>query len=110
VSAVRNLNLLVRFACELAAVAAVVWWGWPWTGLVGGAAVVILWAAFVAPRAPRRLPDPQRILIELAIFAGATAGYWQVGQHALAILFAAAALITAALTRVWPEVPRGISA
>ena len=64
----------VRFACEIAAVVAVVWWGWPVLGIVAGAIVILLWAAWVAPKAKRRLTDPARFVLELVIFGAATGG------------------------------------
>jgi hypothetical protein len=92
----------VRFACEIAAVVAVVWWGWPVLGIVLGIAVIAVWGAWVAPKAKRRPPDPLRLLVELAIFALATVAFAEVGQTALAIVFAAAATTTASLSRRYP--------
>lgn len=89
------LVLTVRFLCELAAVAALAWWGWPAAGIAGGAAVVVLWGAFVAPRARRRLPDPGRLALELAIFGGATAGFAAVAGPVAAAVFGVAAVVTA---------------
>jgi hypothetical protein len=99
---VSGVNLAVRFACEVAAVAAV-WWGWPILGIVLGALVVVLWGAFVAPKAARRLRDPLRLACELVLFAAATAAYVAVGQTVVAVVFAVASLVTACLVRVWPE-------
>ena len=92
----------VRFGCEIAAVVAVVWWGWPWLGLLLGVAVIAVWGAWVAPKAQRRLPDPYRLVLELAIFALATVAFVEVGQTTIAIVFAIAALITAGLSRRFP--------
>jgi hypothetical protein len=92
---VTAVALALRFACELAAVAAVAWWGWPWLGLVAAAVVVGLWGAFVAPKAARRLRDPARLLLELAIFAAATASLVAVGHVVIAIVFAVLAVATA---------------
>jgi hypothetical protein len=92
----------VRFACEIAAVVAVVWWGWPLLGILLGAAVIAVWGAWVAPKAKRRLPDPVRLVTELGIFALATLAYFEVGQSALAVGFAIAALATAGLSRRVP--------
>ncbi|MGZ4338911.1 MAG: DUF2568 domain-containing protein [Gaiellaceae bacterium] len=96
-------NLTVRFACEVGAVSAIVWWGWPLLGITLGAAVIAFWGAFVAPKALRRLRDPLRLACELVIFAGATAAFVGVGQSVVAIVFAAAVAVTACLVRVWPE-------
>jgi predicted histidine transporter YuiF (NhaC family) len=92
----------VRFACEIAAVVAVVWWGWPVLGLLLGIAVVVVWGAWVAPKARRRLPDPMRLLVELGIFALAAVAFAEVGQTAVAIVFAAASVLTAGLSRRIP--------
>src|SRR6476620_6675314 len=73
----RALNLGARFLLELCAVAAAAEWGWhtggggaagALLGLVGGGLVVGVWGAVIAARAKRRLPDPQRLVIELMIF------------------------------------------
>lgn len=87
--------LTLRFACELAAVAAVAWWGWPWLGLVAAAVVIGLWGAFIAPKAARRLPDPPRLLLELVIFAAAATALVSVGHGVIAVVFAVAAVATA---------------
>jgi hypothetical protein len=95
--------LAVRFACEVAAVVAIVWWGWTLAGIGAGIVVVVVWGFFIAPRARNRLPDPYRLGAALVIFGFATAGFWEVGQHALAVVFAVAAVATALLDRAWPE-------
>jgi hypothetical protein len=92
----------VRFACEIAAVVAVVWWGWPVLGIVLGLAVIAAWGLWAAPKSARRLPDPARLLVELVIFALATVAFAEVGQTVLAIVFAVAAVVTAGLSRRFP--------
>jgi hypothetical protein len=92
----------VRFACEIAAVVALVWWGWVWLGILLGASTIAVWGAWVAPKAQRRLPDPYRLVLELAIFALATIAFVNVGQTTLAIVFAVAAVATAGLSRRFP--------
>lgn len=92
----------VRFVCEIAAVVAVVWWGWPIWGVVAGAIVIAVWGAWVAPKARRRLPDPPRLLVELVIFALATVAFAEVGRSVAAVVFAAASLATAGLSRRVP--------
>jgi len=54
----RTLNLIVRFGCELAALVAFVWWGWPLVGWLVALAVAVMWGLVVAPKATHRLPDP----------------------------------------------------
>ena len=97
------VNLTVRFACEVALVVALVWWGWPLLGIALGAAAIAVWAAWIAPKARRRLADPLRLGLELVLFAAATAAFWAVGQHTVAVVFAVLAVGTALLVRRWPE-------
>ena len=92
----------VRFACEIAAVVAVVWWGWPVLGIAAGIVVIALWGLWVAPKSQRRLPDPARIVLELLIFGAATAAFAAVGQTVVAIVFAVAAVGSAGLSRRFP--------
>jgi hypothetical protein len=96
-------SLTVRFLCEIAAIVAFVWWGWPVIGIVVGAGVIAFWWIFVAPKAKRRLSDPIRLISELAIFACATAAFFDVGQDAIAVVFAVLAGVSALLVRRWPE-------
>ena len=93
---------VVRFGCEIAAVVAIVWWGWPVLGLLLGIAVIAVWGAWVAPKAPRRLADPLRMVVELVIFALATVAFVEVGQTVVAVVFASAATVTAGLSRPFP--------
>ena len=92
----------VRFGCEIAAVVAVVWWGWPVLGVVAGTVVIILWGVWVAPKAKRRLTDPARFVLELVIFGAAAAAFAALGQTVLAVVFAVAAVVSAALSRRYP--------
>jgi hypothetical protein len=103
-------NLVLRFVCELAALIALAWWGFSLgsvvgvlVGLVVALAAAGLWGAFIAPRAPRRLADPARFAVELVVFGAATAALVALDHVLLAVVFAVAAIVTAALTRVWPE-------
>jgi uncharacterized membrane protein YfcA len=93
----------LRFACELTALAAFVWWGWPLLGVAIAVAVAVFWGAFIGPKSARRLPDPWRFGSELVIFAGATAAFLAVDQPVLAVVFAVVAVVTAAVVRRWPE-------
>jgi hypothetical protein len=97
------VNLTVRFVCELALIAAVVWWGWPILGIVLGMAVIAVWALWIAPKSGRRLRDPLRLALELVLFACGTAAFWAAGGAGIAIGFLIVSVTTAVLVRRWPE-------
>ena len=99
----RTLNLIVRFGCELAALVAFVWWGWPLVGWLVALAVAVMWGLVVAPKATHRLPDPSRLLVELVIFASAIVAFYEAGSQILAEVFGVLAVVSAVLVRVWPE-------
>jgi len=106
---VRATVLGVRFVCEIATIVALVWWGWVFAGIGAGITAAVIWGLFIGPRSWNRLPDPYRLIAELIIFGFGTAGFWEVGQEALAIVYAVAAVVTALLVRRWPEpVPAGL--
>ena len=99
----RTLNLIVRFGCEIAALVAFVWWGWPLFGWVVAVVVAVMWGLVVAPKATHRLPDPSRLLVELVIFASAIVAFYEAGSQILAEVFGVLAMVSAVLVRVWPE-------
>ena len=68
-------------------------------GIVLGVIVIVLWGAFVAPKATQRLPDPARLALELVLFAGGTAAFAATAGTVAAILFGIAAVGSALLTR-----------
>ncbi len=107
----RQANLALKFALELAAFAAFAWWG---ATVAGGAVAVllavalplaaaVLWGMFAAPRARRRLPLAARAPFELGVFALAAlafAGAWSVTA---AVVFACVAAVNAVLLTVWAQ-------
>ena len=97
------VNLAVRFLCEIAAIVALVWWGWPVYGILAALGVILVWYAFIGPKSRQRLPDPYRMILELLIFAAATIGFYEVAGTVLAAVFAVLAVVSAVLVRIWPE-------
>lgn len=93
------LVLTLRFACELAALGALGWWG----RREGGIALAIvlpvlaatLWGVAIAPRAKRRLRDPWRFVAESIVWAGAIAALVLLDRVELAIGFGVIAFATA---------------
>ena len=95
----------LRFLCEMAALAAVAYWGQQAAGGVAGialaavavAAVAVVWGVFLAPR--RRLETclATRLVIELAVWVAAAAALWSAGQPTLAVVLFVVAVVTGAI-------------
>ncbi|MGZ4602089.1 MAG: YrdB family protein [Kineosporiaceae bacterium] len=75
--------LAVRFATEVGLVAAAAWAAAAHTrnvlaaitlGIAAAVVVAAVWGVWIAPASRRRLPDPARLMLELALFATAVAG------------------------------------
>lgn len=107
----KQLNLVVKFLLELAALAAFGLWGasiasgvWAVLLAIGLPVVVaILWGRFAAPRARRRLPLRLRAAFELGVFALAALALWQAASPALGAAFAVIAVVNAALLSVFHQ-------
>jgi hypothetical protein len=98
--------LTVAFLAELAALVALAAWGWSSadsTGLrvalavAAPAVAAVLWAVFAAPRAPVRVPA-LTVLVKVAVFGAAVLALVATGHPVLAILLAAAALLSSLLS------------
>jgi hypothetical protein len=108
---VKQLNLALKFLLELGALAAVAVWGVSagdgLTSIVYGVAaplvVAVLWGAFAAPRARRRLPLRFRVPFELGVFALAAAALWAAASPVWAAAFACVVLLNALLLTVFDQ-------
>jgi len=96
----RGFHLLLRFALELCALAALAYAGWQTTGnfwlrlLVATAlplAAALVWGQWVAPNARRPVADPLRLVPEWLVFGGATVALAVTGHPVLAAALAVAA-------------------
>lgn len=104
---------VIRFTLELATIAAVAHWGWVtgrgvWRGVLAVVAVAVpfvVWGTWVAPRTPRRLDDPARMIVEAAVFACGTAALLATHHPLLAVLLAVCAAISMAITRAREVTP-----
>jgi len=99
------LNLALRFILEMAALVAMAWWGW--AAHTGGARwlwaialpllAAVVWGVFRVPNDPRdapvAVPGPARLLIEAAVFGGATWCLYAAGRASLAWLFGGIVLL-----------------
>jgi Protein of unknown function (DUF2568) len=97
----KAVNDGVRFVVELCALAAIAYWGWRTGGstatkllmAVGGVVLVaVVWGIFRSESdAVVEVPAAVRIIIEVTVFAAATAALAAVGRVGLAIAFAVVA-------------------
>lgn len=108
----RSLNLVFRFVLELVVLVALFLWGVSVSdepipkvvlALAAPAVVIVIWGLFVAPRASRRLPDPQRLAVEIVVFGAGVLAFLAAGQPVLAILLAAAAALSLWLMFDWGQ-------
>jgi len=91
-------NLALRFALELCALAALGYWGFTTDsgtaaaialGLGAPALAAFLWGAFVAPRRMvETAPPALRLVVEVAVFAGAATALHAAGAGAAGIALA----------------------
>jgi Protein of unknown function (DUF2568) len=81
----------------------------PWVlALTAPAAVAIVWGIYLAPKRRVDLPKRVRFGIELGVFAVAAVALWATGQETLAIVLAAAALVSGVLNYLWGEASLGL--
>ncbi|GAA2987997.1 hypothetical protein JOD63_002061 [Microbacterium terrae] len=96
---------LLAFVCELFAFASLAIWGFamwpfPWNIVVGiGAPVlaILVWALFVSPRAVLAVHPFVRALVELLVYAAATAAWWSMGNVWIGLVFGVIAVTIGAI-------------
>jgi hypothetical protein len=105
---VRYANDALRFFLELAALAALAYWGvtvdsplWPLFAVAAPLLMAVFWGQFMSPKAPRPLHDPLRLAAEIGVFGIAALALLARDHDALAVALAAAAAVHLALTFVF---------
>ncbi|MFE3763246.1 YrdB family protein [Streptomyces sp. NPDC059104] len=100
--AFRQVNELLAFVLEVAALLALAIWGYDWGGrLVVGAligavvagAAAALWGAFAAPRARYRVPLPAVLAVKAVVFGSAALALLGLGMRTQAAWFAGLVLV-----------------
>ena len=101
----RFANDALRFLLELAALAALTYWGatadtpiWPLLGIGAPLLLALFWGQFMSPKAPHRLRDPLRLVAEIGVFGIAALALLVREQTGLAIALAAIAAFHLVLT------------
>jgi hypothetical protein len=104
-------NDLLRFALELAGVAALAVWGWVAGGsgllryvLAVGAPLIliVIWAVFIAPNSDSPLAPTLRALVGSGLLLVAALLLWLVGFRIAAVVFAVLIAINTILILVLP--------
>jgi hypothetical protein len=100
------MNLALRFLLELAALAALGYWGAgvgtiPFTRIAWAIAApltaAIVWGIWVAPKSRWHLEPPGRIVPELLVFGAAAAALYFAGRPRIAAVYAALVLLSEVL-------------
>ncbi|WP_344262700.1 YrdB family protein [Actinomadura napierensis] len=100
------LNEGLAFLLEIAALAALAWWGFTTGGnmivhIVLGigtpAAAMVLWGMFAAPRARFKVALPFVLLVKAVVFGAGALALYGVDHTALAVAFAIVAVLNTAL-------------
>ena len=108
---IKGATLALRFLLELCALGALGYWGFKTgggalakVGLGLGVPLVaaVVWGTFVAPKALVKVPGAARLLVELGVFASATAALYAAGSTRVATaLMLAYVLDRILLTALW---------
>jgi hypothetical protein len=108
----RELNLAFRFILELVVLIALAIWGFGASsepiaavilGLGAPAIAIAVWATFVSPKAPRRLADPTRLVLEGLVFGAGALALMFAGQVVAGVILAVAAALSLGLMLFWGQ-------
>jgi hypothetical protein len=108
----KTFNLILRFLLELSMLAALAYWGFNASqdtfvslllGLLAPFVAILLWWVFVAPKARQRLSDPERLFVEIILFAAAALGLLAAGQPILGLVFSVLVAVNLGLMFVFGQ-------
>ena len=108
----RAANLALRFALELAALAALAYWGFH-TGdsaiadvaLGGGAPLLaaFVWGTYAAPKSTRRLRGTALVAVQLTVLGAGAAALAAAGRPVSGAVMAAVVVVNAVLMAAWGQ-------
>ncbi len=101
----RGFSLGLKFAVELAAFAALAFWGASTSSgalsvalaIAAPGLAILAWGRWAAPQSQRRLPTTPRIALELSVFALAVAALFAAGADVAAVVLAVLVATSTAL-------------
>lgn len=112
IESIKSINLGLAFLLELVMLVIFGYWGFHagqntlgkvLLGIGVPVLVAVLWGVFLAPASSRRLAEPWLTIIEVLIFALATAAFYSTGQHTLAVIFAVIFAVNRILLVIWKQ-------
>ncbi len=98
-AALAAIRFLLEQCLVVALIVAGLELGW-WAAVAFPAALVLVWAVWVAPRSPRRLPDPPRLVLELVLFTATAGALAAAGYVLVAVALGVASAVVAVAVRV----------
>lgn len=108
------LNESFAFLVELAAFAALCWWGLRAGGtllaVVTPLAAMVVWGMFAAPRAKYTLPLAGVLLVKAVVLGGGVVVLWAAGRPGWAIALAMIAVVNTTLAEAGRRQPRHTAA
>jgi hypothetical protein len=108
------VNESAAFLVELAAFAALCWWGLHEGGVllavVTPLAAVVVWGLFAAPRARFRLPLAAVLVVKAVILGAGAVALWPVGHPVWAIVLGVVVLVNTGLAQAGRSRPAGPAA
>ncbi|MDH6575346.1 YrdB family protein [Kitasatospora sp. MAP5-34] len=103
------VNEGLAFLIEVAALAALCWWGFSTgsgvvthlvLGLGAPLLAAVLWGMFAAPKARFQVSLPGVLLVKFLVFAAAIVALWAIGWHALATVLGVVAAVNTVVATV----------
>lgn len=99
---------IVRFILEVTALLALGYWGFEagtevWHKVLFGFTAPILmaalWGTFISPKAPKRLHEVPRLILEIVLFTLAATAMYVSGLELLSVIFMLTAIVISVLIR-----------
>ncbi|ERN54725.1 YrdB family protein [Alkalihalophilus marmarensis] len=100
---------IVRFILEVTALLALGYWGVQagievWHKVIFGISAPLLmaalWGTFISPKAPKRLHEVPRLIVEIVLFILAATAMYGSGLELLSVIFLLMAIVISILIRV----------
>lgn len=108
----KSINLAITFSLEVFMLVALAFWGFKTgdyivvrllLGLGAPLIVIIIWAQWMAPKAPHRIKGWAYLVVKFILFGWAALGLAGIGQVILAIVFAVVSVINQVLIIAWKQ-------